>query len=89
MHQVWNTIALAVRNLTLHKLRVLLTVLGLIFGVSSVIAMLAIAEGASPRPSGRSPSWAPPTSSSGATSRSTTSSPRSSRTTTASSSSTA
>ena len=40
-------IALALRNLTLHKLRVLLTILGLIFGVSSVIAMLAIAEGAS------------------------------------------
>ncbi len=47
MHRLWNTIALALRNLTLHKLRVLLTVLGLIFGVSSVIAMLAIAEGAS------------------------------------------
>jgi putative ABC transport system permease protein len=47
MHRLWITIALALRNLTLHKLRVLLTVLGLIFGVSSVIAMLAIAEGAS------------------------------------------
>src|SRR3974377_58361 len=47
MHRLWNTIALALRNLTLHKLRVLLTVLGLIFGVSSVIAMLAIPEGAS------------------------------------------
>jgi putative ABC transport system permease protein len=47
MHRLYITIALALRNLTLHKLRVLLTVLGLIFGVSSVIAMLAIAEGAS------------------------------------------
>jgi putative ABC transport system permease protein len=47
MHRLWITIALALRNLTLHKLRVLLTVLGLIFGVSSVIAMLSIAEGAS------------------------------------------
>ena len=47
MHRLINTIALALRNLTLHKLRVLLTILGLIFGVSSVIAMLAIAEGAS------------------------------------------
>ncbi|MGC8639757.1 MAG: ABC transporter permease [Isosphaeraceae bacterium] len=47
MQRFWNTIALALRNPTLHKLRVLLTVLGLIFGVSSVIAMLAIAEGAS------------------------------------------
>jgi len=47
MHRIWTTIALALRNLTLHKLRVLLTVLGLIFGVSSVIAMLASAEEAS------------------------------------------
>jgi putative ABC transport system permease protein len=47
VHRIWNTIALALRNLTLHKLRVLLTILGLIFGESSVIAMLAIAEGAS------------------------------------------
>ncbi len=47
MHRLYITIVLAMRNLTLHKLRVLLTVLGLIFGVSSVIAMLAIAEGAS------------------------------------------
>src|SRR3954469_543449 len=47
MSKVWNIVRLAVRNLGLHKLRVLLTALGLIFGVSSVIAMLAIAEGAS------------------------------------------
>jgi putative ABC transport system permease protein len=47
MHRIYITVVLAMRNLTLHKLRVLLTVLGLIFGVSSVIAMLAIAEGAS------------------------------------------
>jgi putative ABC transport system permease protein len=47
MHRLYISIALALRNLTLHKLRVLLTILGLIFGVSSVIAMLAIAEGAS------------------------------------------
>jgi putative ABC transport system permease protein len=47
MHRLYITVVLAMRNLTLHKLRVLLTVLGLIFGVSSVIAMLAIAEGAS------------------------------------------
>ena len=45
--QLYIAIALAIRNLTLHKLRVFLTILGLIFGVSSVIAMLAIAEGAS------------------------------------------
>jgi putative ABC transport system permease protein len=47
MHRLYIAITLALRNLTLHKLRVLLTILGLIFGVSSVIAMLAIAEGAS------------------------------------------
>jgi putative ABC transport system permease protein len=47
MHRFLISVALALRNLTLHKLRVLLTILGLIFGVSSVIAMLAIAEGAS------------------------------------------
>ena len=33
MNRFCNTIELAIRNLTLHKLRVLLTVLGLIFGV--------------------------------------------------------
>ncbi len=47
MHRLYITVVLAMRNLTLHKLRVLLTILGLIFGVSSVVAMLAIAEGAS------------------------------------------
>jgi putative ABC transport system permease protein len=47
MGKFWNTVKLAIRNLTLHKLRMLLTALGLIFGVASVIAMLAIAEGAS------------------------------------------
>ena len=36
----------ALRNLTLHKFRVLLNLLGVVFGVSSVIAMLAITEGA-------------------------------------------
>lgn len=35
------------RNLWLHKLRSFLTVLGIVFGVASVIAMLAIGEGAS------------------------------------------
>ncbi|WP_165226501.1 ABC transporter permease [Aquisphaera insulae] len=47
MHRLFTTISQAMRNLTLHKLRVFLTILGLIFGVSSVIVMLAIAEGAS------------------------------------------
>ena len=40
-------ISLAVRSLLLHKLRSLLTVLGLVFGVASVIIMLAVGEGAS------------------------------------------
>jgi putative ABC transport system permease protein len=47
MYRFYTTVVLAMRNLSLHKLRVLLTILGLIFGVGSVIAMLAIAEGAS------------------------------------------
>ena len=40
-------IQLGVRNLLLHKLRSFLTVLGVVFGVGSVIAMLAVGEGAS------------------------------------------
>jgi len=38
-------VELSVRNLLLNKLRSLLTMLGTILGVSSVIAMLAIGEG--------------------------------------------
>lgn len=38
---------LGVRSLWLHRLRSLLTVLGIVFGVCSVIAMLAVGEGAS------------------------------------------
>ena len=40
-------VRLGVKNLLLHKLRSLLTLLGLVFGVGSVIGMLAIGEGAS------------------------------------------
>jgi len=40
-------VGLGVKNLLLHKLRSALTMLGLVFGVGSVIAMLAIGEGAS------------------------------------------
>ncbi len=40
-------IKLGIKSLILHKLRSALTVLGIIFGVSSVIAMLSIGEGAS------------------------------------------
>ena len=41
------TFRLALKSLWLHRLRSLLTVLGIVFGVCSVIAMLAIGEGAS------------------------------------------
>jgi putative ABC transport system permease protein len=40
-------VQLGVKNLRLHKLRSFLTMLGVVFGVSSVIAMLAVGEGAS------------------------------------------
>jgi len=41
------SIVLGVKSLWMHKLRSLLTALGIVFGVASVIAMLAIGEGAS------------------------------------------
>ncbi len=49
---MWNlnllqNIESGVKNLMLHKLRSLLTMLGMVFGVASVIAMLSIGEGAS------------------------------------------
>ena len=40
-------VRLGIRSLWLHRLRSLLTMLGIVFGVCSVIAMLAIGEGAS------------------------------------------
>jgi putative ABC transport system permease protein len=46
-HQFIITVRLGVKSLMLHKLRSSLTMLGIIFGVCSVIAMLAIGEGAS------------------------------------------
>src|ERR1044071_3853366 len=45
--QFISTVHLGVKSLLLHKLRTILTMLGIIFGVCSVIAMLAIGEGAS------------------------------------------
>ena len=45
--QIERTLALGLKSLWLHRLRSLLTVLGIVFGVCSVIAMLAIGEGAS------------------------------------------
>ncbi|MDC0308214.1 MAG: ABC transporter permease [Planctomycetaceae bacterium] len=47
MFRLLRTINLAVKSLLLHKLRSSLTMLGIVFGVFSVIAMLAIGEGAS------------------------------------------
>jgi putative ABC transport system permease protein len=44
---VVRAIRLGFKSLWLHRLRSLLTVLGIVFGVASVIAMLAIGEGAS------------------------------------------
>lgn len=41
------TFRLGLNNLWLHKLRSLLTSLGIIFGVAAVICMLSISEGAS------------------------------------------
>ena len=41
------TVKLGIKSLWIHRLRSTLTALGIIFGVSSVIAMLAIGEGAS------------------------------------------
>ena len=45
--EIIRTIRLAMKSLLLHKLRSGLTMLGIVFGVFSVIAMLAIGEGAS------------------------------------------
>lgn len=44
--RVVRDIQLGLKNLLLHKLRSLLTTLGVVFGVASVIAMLAVGEGA-------------------------------------------
>ena len=41
------TVRLGLKSIWLHGLRSLLTVLGIVFGVASVIAMLAVSEGAS------------------------------------------
>jgi len=44
--KIYALIRMSLRSLMLHKLRSLLTVLGLVIGVASVIIMLSIAEGA-------------------------------------------
>jgi putative ABC transport system permease protein len=40
-------VQLGIKNLLLHKLRSVLTMLGVVFGVGSVVAMLSVGEGAS------------------------------------------
>lgn len=44
---LWRTLSLGLKTIWLHKLRSFLTALGVVFGVASVVAMLAIGEGAS------------------------------------------
>ena len=44
--QLGRIVTLGIKSLMLHRLRSLLTTLGMVFGVCSVIAMLAIGEGA-------------------------------------------
>jgi putative ABC transport system permease protein len=45
--RIARNVRLGVKNLWLHRLRSLLTMLGVVFGVASVVAMLAVGEGAS------------------------------------------
>ena len=45
--RILRNIRLGIKTLMLHKLRSLLTTLGVVFGVGSVVAMLAVGEGAS------------------------------------------
>ena len=47
MNKILSTIVLSFRSLAMHKLRSGLTILGIIFGVASVITMLAVGEGTS------------------------------------------
>jgi len=47
LRQLSRNVQLGIKNLLLHKLRTLLTMLGMVFGVGSVIAMLSVGEGAS------------------------------------------
>ena len=47
MGRIWRSLTLGMKSLLLHTLRSGLTVLGIVFGVAAVIAMLAVGEGAS------------------------------------------
>jgi putative ABC transport system permease protein len=44
--QLFHTLRLGIQSVRLHRLRSLLTILGVVFGVASVIIMLAVGEGA-------------------------------------------
>ena len=46
-NKLWRMLRLGVKSLLLHKLRSALTMLGVVFGVGAVVAMLAVGEGAS------------------------------------------
>ena len=45
--KIFRNIWLGIENVLLHKLRSFLTMLGVVFGVGSVVAMLSVGEGAS------------------------------------------
>ncbi len=45
--RLYRSVRLGLKTLMLHKLRSFLTMLGVVFGVASVVAMLAVGEGAS------------------------------------------
>ncbi len=47
MGRIWRSLKLGLKSLLLHKLRSGLTILGIVFGVGAVIAMLAVGEGSS------------------------------------------
>ncbi len=47
LHRFLRLVRLGIKTLLLHKLRSMLTMLGVVFGVGSVIAMLAVGTGAS------------------------------------------
>jgi putative ABC transport system permease protein len=46
-NRIFRNIVIGVQDLMLHKLRSFLTMLGVVFGVGSVVAMLSVGEGAS------------------------------------------
>ena len=53
----WPFIHLGLSDVWRHKTRSLLTMLGMVFGVGSVVAMLAVGEGASQQALDRSSGW--------------------------------